>query len=208
MRLVVCDDHEMFVDAFAVALGRLGHDVVGTTTRLAEVPDLVRRTEPTLCLLDLWFDGVASLDVARRLRTDHRTLRTVLLTADAATEAVAALDDGVIDAIAGKDWTITLIDQTLARVEAGRPVRRLVGVRQRGADATAPRLTLRERQVLELLASGASTVEIRRALGVSDHTVRSHVRSVLSKLGAHSRVEALRVARDHDLLPSAGAGPR
>jgi two-component system nitrate/nitrite response regulator NarL len=202
MRLVVCDDHEMFTEAMGLALGRLGHEVVGTANHLDEVPALVEDTQPELCILDLWFESESALEVAHRLRIGHPSLRIVLLTADASPEAVTALDCGDIDAIAGKEWTISLIDQTLARVASGRPVRRLVGVGRDSTVGTAPLLTAREQQVLDLLAAGSSTLEITLRLGVSDHTVRSHVRNVLAKLGAHSRVEALRVARDRALLPS------
>jgi DNA-binding NarL/FixJ family response regulator len=96
--------------------------------------------------------------------------------------------------------------QILARVAAGRHVHRLVPLRAEGAEPVAPYLTAREREVLALLATGASTTEMRERLDVSEHTVRTHVRSVLSKLGAHSRVEALRVAHDRGLVQTRAAG--
>jgi two-component system, NarL family, nitrate/nitrite response regulator NarL len=206
MRVVLCDDHAMFLEALAHALGRLGHEVLGVAAGLDSVLELVSREQPDLCLLDLWFDGVSSLPVARAIRDEQPGVRIVLLTADADREAISALDQGAIDAIAGKEWTLDLIGQTLARVASGRPVRRLVGVRRSAGTRVHPRLTGREHQVLDLMASGASTVEIRRSLGISEHTVRSHIRHVLQKLGAHSRGEALRSARDQGILAGADVG--
>jgi two-component system, NarL family, nitrate/nitrite response regulator NarL len=206
MRVAVCDDHAMFADALADALRRLGHVVVGTADTLDEVVDLVARELPEICLLDLWFDGLPSLGAAGRIRVEHPEVRVVLLTADPAPEAVAALDAGVIQAIVGKHWSLALVVQTLARVAAGRHVRRLVPLRAEGAEPVAPHLTAREQEVLALLATGASTTEMREHLDVSEHTVRTHVRSLMSKLGVHSRVEALRVAHDRGLVQTRTAG--
>ncbi len=111
----------------------------------------------------------------------------------------------VIQAIVGKHWSLALVVQTLARVAAGRHVRRLVPLRAEGKQPVTPHLTAREREVLALLATGASTTQIRQHLDISEHTVRTHVRSLLSKLGVHSRVEALRVAHDRGLVQTGTA---
>jgi DNA-binding NarL/FixJ family response regulator len=64
-------------------------------------------------------------------------------------------------------------------------------------------LTPRERTVLKLLASGRGMPQIARAMGVSEHTVRTHMQNVYSKLGAHSRLDVIRFAAKHGLVPSA-----
>ncbi|MBO0846363.1 MAG: response regulator transcription factor [Nocardioides sp.] len=213
MRVVACDDHTMFLDAFSWALARRNHDVVGTASELHEVAPLVDKARPEACLLDLWFGGVQSLDVARSLRERHPELLIVLLTGDAAPEALAALDDGTVHAVAHKTWNLELIDETLTRVASGVAVRRLLamprerepaGTRPAAPTGQTPALTSREHEVLELMASGASTTEIRRQLGVTEHTVRSHVRNVLAKLGAHTRVEAVHRALEVGLACGAG----
>jgi DNA-binding NarL/FixJ family response regulator len=203
MRVVVCDDHAMFLDAFAWALTRLGHDVVGRTSDLGDVTRLVDDANPQVCVLDLWFDDTQSLDVARTLRERHPGLMIVLLTGDAAPEALAALDQGTVQAVAHKSWNLALIDETLTRIASGVAVRRLLAMPRSREGAATPSLTLREREVLGLMVSGASTVEIRHRLGVTEHTVRSHVRNVLAKLGAHTRVEAVHRALEQGLARSA-----
>ncbi len=67
-------------------------------------------------------------------------------------------------------------------------------------DATAPTLTPRQHEVLELLAEGMSTPELAAALGLAEETVRNHVRQLLHRLGVHSRLAAVAYARRHGLL--------
>jgi two-component system nitrate/nitrite response regulator NarL len=201
MKLLVADDHDMFLEMLSAALRRRGHDVVATTETLDDIVDLVATTGPELCLLDLWFGQDTALTAARRLREEHPGVRIVLLTGEQPDEAVGILQEGVVDAVAGKLWTLDRIDQLLHSVRDGRQVRRVVGT-EALVEATPPgdRLTEREQEVLRLLATGACTTEIGDALGVSTHTVRTHIRSLLSKLSVHSRVEALRVAYDRGLV--------
>jgi two-component system nitrate/nitrite response regulator NarL len=201
MRLLVADDHDMFLEMLSAALRRRGHDVVATTETLDDIVDLVATTDPELCLLDLWFGQDTALAAARRLREEHPGVRIVLLTGEQPDEAVGILQEGVVDAVAGKLWTLDRIDQLLHSVRDGRQVRRVVGT-ETLVEATprGDRLTEREQEVLRLLATGACTTEIGDALGVSTHTVRTHIRSLLSKLSVHSRVEALRVAYDRGLV--------
>ena len=68
----------------------------------------------------------------------------------------------------------------------------------RGANALG-RLTSREREILQTLAAGASTADVAEAFGISPLTVQSHVKSILAKLGVHSKVEAVRIAWRHGL---------
>ncbi|HEY3531215.1 MAG TPA: response regulator transcription factor [Nocardioides sp.] len=206
MRLVVCDDHVMFLDALATALDSLGHDVAGTSRTLDDVPALIERESPDACLLDLWFGDEQSLDLARDLRRNHPSLDVVLLTGDVAPEAIAALEDGTVQAVAHKTWKLALIHETLVRIATGAPIRRLMAMPSPSAHGDGPRLTTREHEVLDLMATGASTIDIRHRLGVSEHTVRSHVRNVLAKLGAHTRVEAVRRAHEQGLVRAAGGG--
>jgi two-component system nitrate/nitrite response regulator NarL len=198
VRLLVCDDHAMFRDALCTALQSLGHDVVGTTGELHEVAGLVADREPDVCLLDLWFGDHDSLDVAHAVRSEAPDVHVVLLTADVGAPAAAALDAGLVSAVAHKTWPLDVVEETLDRLADGRPARRLVPLPRQ--DRREPDLTDREQQVLRLVADGASTTEMRHRLGVSEHTVRSHVRHLMAKLGAHSRLEAVHRAHQHGLV--------
>ena len=75
-----------------------------------------------------------------------------------------------------------------------------VGAEQRDMELMAAQLTTREREVLQLLAEGASSPQIAARLGVSPNTVRTHVQGILSKLQLHSRLEAAAFAVRHELV--------
>jgi two-component system nitrate/nitrite response regulator NarL len=200
VRLLVCDDHAMFRDALCTALQSLGHDVVGTTGELHEVAELAADREPDACLLDLWFGDHDSLDVARAVRSEAPEVHVVLLSADVGAQAAAALDAGLVSAVAHKTWPLGVVAETLDRLADGRPARRLVPLPRQDRREPVPDLTDREQEVLRLVADGASTTEMRHRLGVSEHTVRSHVRHLMAKLGAHSRLEAVHRAHQHGLV--------
>jgi DNA-binding NarL/FixJ family response regulator len=88
---------------------------------------------------------------------------------------------------------------TTARTRSGRRAARSSGAQDRYAAHAFPDLTAREREVLELLASGARNHEIARRLGMSEKTVRNHVSAVLLKLGVPDRTAAAVKARDAGL---------
>ena len=72
-----------------------------------------------------------------------------------------------------------------------------------GTAAAVDSLTARERDILRTLAAGASTTDVAEAFGISPLTVQSHVKNILAKLGVHSKVEAVRIAWRHGLVPAA-----
>ena len=84
--------------------------------------------------------------------------------------------------------------------EARRPPSETIGFE--------PRLTARQREILELIASGLSTAEIAKTLTISTETVRNHLRSVFNGLNVHTRLEAIAAARRHGLLAPPALGPQ
>lgn len=199
MRVLIIDDHTLFRLGLKDLLERRGIEVEavrdgeeGIARAAVFLPDAV--------LLDLRMPGVNGLQVLRRLRetggampiamlttsADERDLLEALrlgaqgyLLKDMDPEAlVCALDD----IVAGK----TVVAPDLTGVLA-RAVRGDVG---RPAHALFESLTTRELEILQHLAAGESNKAIGRALGISDGTVKLHVKAILRKLGVHSRVEA------------------
>jgi DNA-binding CsgD family transcriptional regulator len=88
-------------------------------------------------------------------------------------------------------------------------VDRITAAGAAGADGLRS-LTPREREILQTLAAGASTIEVAEAFGISPLTVQSHVKNILAKLGVHSKVDAVRIAWRHGMAtpsrPSVRAG--
>jgi len=191
MSLLLCDDHEMFLDALQGALEAAGLGVAAATGDPAELPTLVATHRPTLVVLDVHLPGTTGVQVAETLRAQHPSLLVALLTASHEPFVREAFDSGLVDGLISKDSRIQVLEDALRRVLAGERV--LAGWQppplvQRSTPLDL--LTPREREVLELLAAGASTRQMAQTLGVSANTVRTHVRGVLDKLGVHQRTKA------------------
>ena len=160
--------------------------------------EAVARHRPDVLLLDLTFPEGNSLEAARQGVTGYPQTKTVVLTGS---EAIGPLQQALAVGVAGylrKDERIDQMLATLQRCVRGERVvdevlmRRMArAVREGAAPGLRLRLTVREREIVDLLRSGLSTAEMVAALGISDSTVRTHVQSILSKLRVHSRVAAV-----------------
>lgn len=192
MKLVLGDDHRMFLDALAAGLQSRGHDVVGCSDRVDDLVDVVEERRPDLCVLDVDFGGRSVLGTAATIRARHPEIALVLLSGEAPAEVWSAYEARVVDGVVNKLCDLSALNRALERVRGGeRVVERFARpVRPRRATREAARLSGRERAVMTLLVRGASTDEMATELGVSTHTVRTHVQSVMRKLGVNSRTKA------------------
>jgi DNA-binding NarL/FixJ family response regulator len=207
MRVLICDDHAVFADSLAMVLTDAGHSVVGVTYSPADAITVLRNRPADICLVDLHFPGGSVLGRLAELRAAAPATRVILLSGYLDQQIVdAGLQAGVLG-FAHKGEQARDILALLQRVHAGEQVidRRLG--RHRGttrprsqAHRVAQFLTPREREVLTRLARGESTVALAKAMGVTRSTARSHVQSVLTKLGVHSQREAVIEAARHGLV--------
>ena len=203
-RILVVDDHPLTRDALTSLLAQGGFDVVGEAGDGAEALDLAHTLQPDLVLLDLTMPGMDGLTVLPRLRSAAPRCEVVVLTASGTEEnLLAAIRGGAAGYLLKSEPPERIIEflRGVARGEAalsGAVARRLldqvrVGGRNGSGvpDSIAQVLSAREVEVLLLLDDHLSTDEIARRLYISEHTVRSHVKSLLRKLGVSSRREAL-----------------
>jgi two-component system nitrate/nitrite response regulator NarL len=216
MRLILCDDHLMLVEALAVVLAARGHDVLAVTSTPDSAVAAVRAQEPDICLLDLSFHGERTgLDAARAIFAMRNRTRVVVLSGvcdpDTLSEAVELplagfiRKDQNVDEIAGALEVIAaggiLIAPTLRRA---RP--------SRGAKPRPPgpmdQLTAREHEIVSRIVNGESTKHMAAAMRITPDTVRSYVKNVLAKLGLHSRLQiAAMASRSHHLAAGEPANP-
>lgn len=208
--VVLADNHRVISDALTVVLTQSGYRVIATATTCAELVDRVGRLRPAICVTGNRFSDGAAVDAIEALLKTSPETRVVLLTGQADADTLRrALDAGAAGYVHKSRGTAVLME-ILRRVSDGEIVVEGSFRRPRRAGNHAwaqprPRagyLTRRELECLALLADGQDTDSMAALLGVSRTTVRSHVQAVLTKLGAHTRLEAASVAIRQGLIVS------
>ena len=206
MRTLIVGDHPLTRDALAALLGQHGFSVVGAAGDSEEAIELAGSLQPDLVLLDLSMPGMDGLEALPRLRDAAPACEVVVLTASGTEENLLGAIRGGAAGYLLKNEPPERIVEFLRGVQdgeaalSGTVARRLLEqLRDGGAgdagvpDSVARALSARELEVLLLLEERLGTDEIAKRLFVSEHTVRSHVKSLLRKLDASSRREALEV---------------
>ena len=198
MRIVLGDGHRLFIDALAQALAQNGMTVAALATSPQEVLAAVARHRPDICLMATRFHTCGNFGVLGLIRGRYPQVKVVLLADDpaAASEVISSGAAGLIR----KDQHLTEIIRTLAGVRAGEQAFEADSPQPGPRDFRSPvasdsewllrLLTLREQEVLMLIMEGQSTKQIAQSLAISLSTARTHIQSVLVKLGVHSRLEA------------------
>ena len=213
LRVLIIDDHTLFREGLQGLLARRGIEVVASLGDGQKGMQLAHELEPDVLLLDMRMPVTDGLSILRQLQQDNFAPPIVMLTTSSdERDLVEALrsgargyllkdmdpDDLVValrDIIAGKTVVAPNLTQVLARVVQGDTP---------PEPETSPihDLTPRESEILGLLAEGQSNKVIARNLGISDGTVKLHVKAILRKLGIHSRVEAAVIAVEHGMRAS------
>jgi DNA-binding NarL/FixJ family response regulator len=202
-RILLVDDHPLTRDALAALLAQEGFEVVGHAASGEEAIDEATRLQPDVVLLDLTMPGMNGLTALPRIRSDAPDAEVVVLTASDDEENLLAAIRGGASGYLLKTEPAEQIAAFLSGVVRGEAAlsggvaRRLLdrvrdGGRLNGIPESITRtLSAREVEVLLLLDEHLGTNEIAQRLFISEHTVRSHVKSLLRKLGVSSRREAL-----------------
>jgi DNA-binding NarL/FixJ family response regulator len=200
VNVVVVDDHELFRSGLAMMLEQSGINVVGTAGSGEAALAVVAERRPDVVLMDVNLPGMSGVEATGRLTASHPDVHVVMLTIqaeeDVLMDAILAgasgylLKDAAIETIVAGVRATMQGESLVAPELAGKLLRRMRGRRVEGGPAR-PRLTKRERQVLELMIDGRDNAEIARALFISQSTVKNHVASILAKLEVDNRVQAV-----------------
>ena len=211
-RLLIVDDHDMFTDSLRLALSaQPDFDVVGTAATLAQARNMVATTAPDVVLLDHRLPDGLGVDSITELRGIRPEASIVVLTAAAEDSMlVAATEAGC----AGFILKTSPLEELISAVRAAAAgeimvssdlLSRLLNRLHHQYDQPADDLTSREREILQLIAEGLTNSAIAARLFISVNTVRNHVQSILAKLGAHSKLEALSMAIRDGIIDPPGA---
>ena len=185
VRLLVVDDHEVVHWGLRSVLGAApwvarclaAHDG-------AEALELARRYQPQVAIVDLFVGTESGPDISQRLRVVSPGTRVLFISGAGRISTAAARAAGAAGFIS-KDWPAEEIVHAVRRVAEG-------GVVFETAEASSPGgLSAREREVLELMATGATNSEIAAQLFLSPHTVKEHASALYRKLGVRNRAEAV-----------------
>ncbi len=210
MRVLLIDDHALFRIGLRELLERRGIEVIAALGDGVEGLRLARARVPDVVLLDMRMPGPGGLAVLRQLREQTQPLTVVMLTtSDDERDVIEALQAGAQGYLL-KDMEPDELIEALHQILRGETVvaKELTGVLAKAvtgagrAEKTAAvfaDLTPREREILCHLAGGESNKVIARNLGISDGTVKLHVKAILRKLEVHSRVEAAVIAVENNL---------
>lgn len=202
MRIVVCDEQRMLAEALASALAARGYHVLATGATVKDVFDDVAAGRPDVCLLGLSpGEQLSVLDAVRSIHQRCPGTKVLVLSKLTDPETLSQLAGSGAVGLTHQDQSVDQIASALEAIAAGQSV--LDPGPPRGPAPRTERLSElspREREVLARIASGQSTRQMALAMGITVGTVRTYVKNVLAKLGAHSRLQLAALASRDGLL--------
>ncbi|GLZ47954.1 DNA-binding response regulator [Actinomycetospora sp. NBRC 106375] len=201
VRVVLADDHPVIRDGLAALLTATeGIEVLATAESGAEAVDAAVTARPDVLVVDLHMPGgIDGVEATRRVRAGAPEVGVLVLTMlDDDTSVRAALDAGAAGYVLKGDSRQQIVRAIHAVAAGATFLGAGVTPGPFGADAFAE-LTARERQILDMLATGVPTATIAARLGVAAKTVTNNLSTIFAKLGVTGRTEAALLARDHGL---------
>lgn len=209
--VLIIDDHELIRQGLVAAFSMApGFDVVGQAARVDDALVAVGELAPDVVVTDVNLPDGSGLDLVRTLRRGSRSIGLVVLTMYAGDEQLFAAMDAGASGFVGKDAPTSTV-LSAARQAAVAPLTftctGLAEAMLRRMSSGAPRLTDRERQILDLLAEGLGVTAIAGRLYLSESTAKSHIGRIYDKLGAANRAQALVAAMRLGLIGSVSRPP-
>jgi len=202
--IVIADDHRSFAEALQIALDKendltvveiVDDGEVAITATLDRQPDVV--------LMDLRMPGTDGIEATRRIRTEGGRSAIVILTGEGDDVSLARAIQAGARGMLSKTSAMEDVVSTVRRASRGEPLHRPDEVnrvlrterarsqKDRDLQKRIERLTPRELQILQAMTDGLSPEEIAEQLGMARHTLRTHTQNILTKLGVHSKTDAV-----------------
>jgi len=201
IRVLCVDDHPIVRNGIAMIIGlQQDMELVASAGTAEEGLEQFRRHRPDVTLMDLRLPSVSGVEAIEAIRREQADARIVVLTMYTGDEDIyRALQAGASTYLL-KDTLTDEVVRTIREVHAGTAsIPSEVAARLATREGSAP-LSVREIQVLELIAQGLRNKEIAPMLGIAEDTVHTHVKRIFSKLGVKDRTAAITVALRRGLL--------
>jgi len=212
MKILIADDHALFRDSLRSLLEAHGLEVIGEARNGREAVELAKKLKPEVVLMDLSMPEMDGLSATKLISADQPEVKVVVLTAsDEDAKLFEAIKSGaqgyLLKNLESEDF-FSLLDGVNRGEPALTPALARKLLQEFARPAQTPvlpqdpdALTEREREVLELLVNGVtSNRKLAKQLGVSENTVKFHVRNILDKLHLHNRAQVVSYAIRHHIV--------
>jgi DNA-binding NarL/FixJ family response regulator len=204
--VLIVEDHRVVAEGLAALINHQGDmKVVGEAGSVAECQAAAVKLEPAVVLLDFRLPDGTGAEAAAAIRDVRPQAKLIFLTREDTDAARFAAVQAGASAFIHKSKAATEVVAAIRDVARGlvlitpRTIATLLA-RRREIEGQLESLTPREREVLQLMADGLSSRSVAAKMGISYTTVRTHIRSLGSKLGVHSKLEAIVKAREMGLI--------
>lgn len=214
MKIMLVDDHALFLQSLKVLLTTKGYEVVGTASNGIEALKQARLLSPDLILMDIEMPDCDGLAATRLIKAELPQIKIVMLTVSASNENLfEAIKSGASGYLL-KSQSAERFLEMVAQVERGGAAlppelaARLITEFARQAqhveipvEETPSELNSRQLEVLTLIARGMTYPEVGKALHLSEVTVRYHMNQILDRLHLENRAQVIAYAARHGLTP-------
>jgi DNA-binding NarL/FixJ family response regulator len=204
IRALIVDDHPVTREGLRTALAMSDDavEVVGEAASGEEAVDAARDLSPDVVFMDVRMPGMDGIEATRRIREASPETRVILITIDESRGAISeAIQAGVSGYLLKDASPDALVDAARNAVEGNAVIHPQLTktfieevhlVETEGTRSTP--LSKREREILQKVADGATTRQVASDLGISPHTVKTHLERIFEKLGANDRAQAVAIA--------------
>ena len=201
IRILVAEDHLVArVGVSTIVNMQPDMTVVAEASNGQQAVELFRKHRPDVTLLDLRMPGMGGVEAATAIRAEFPTARMIALTTYGGDEDIRrALAAGVL-AYLTKDVLHDELLKAIRAVHEGQTYLPAAAAAALAAQLPRPDLSAREVQVLELIVRGLANKQIAYTLNIAEHTVKNHVKNILSKLGAQDRTQAATAAIQRGII--------
>lgn len=204
IRALIVDDHPVTREGLRTLLELSGDDaviVVGEAGSGEEAVLQVVELEPDVVFMDVRMPGISGIEATKQIRKANPGTKVILITIDESRGAISeAIQAGVSGYLLKDASADALVDAARQAVEGGAVIHPQITktfieeVQHADEAPTTTPLSKREREILQMVANGSTTKEVARDLGISPHTVKTHLERIFEKLGANDRAQAVAIA--------------
>jgi DNA-binding NarL/FixJ family response regulator len=201
MKVLIVDDHPVTRDGLRSALSTSDEvEILGEAASGEEAIQLVKELSPEVVFMDVRLPGITGIEATKQVLSFAPDTKVILFTVE---ESRAALADAMRAGVSGyllKDVSAAELIQAGKLALEGKAVihptltRAFIEEAQYVDSRPDTPLSRRESEILQMVAYGATTKEVAHKLGISPHTVKTHLERIFEKLGANDRAQAVAIA--------------